>query len=295
MIQFSTQSLAKVACLYAGAIWGIFWLPLRAISEIGINGIWSSAIWFAVPATVLLPVAIYRWQSLKTGGLELQITTVLSGMALLLYTLAFVYTDVIHAMLLYYLTPIWSTMLAAFFLGERITAQRLIAITLAVLGMLIIFGLGLKFPTPRNIGDWMGILSGILWAIAIVRIRACQNHSAIDMTIGFFFWSMLFAALACLILVPNAIPSYTQIQSTIVWLFPFMTLIVIPGAFASLWGPKFLSPGLASLLMMTEIIFGAITAAIFANEPFGPREIAGIFLIASSGLVEPVYDFIRNH
>ena len=32
---------------------------------------------------------------------------------------------------------------------------------------------------------------------------------------------------------------------------------------------------------MTEIIFGTITAAIFANEPFGLREIAGVFLISA--------------
>jgi len=147
---------------------------------------WSSAIWFAVPTFLLLPLAIYRWRCIKAGGFDLQVTTLLSGIALLFYTLAFLYTDVVRAMLLYYLTPVWSTLLAAVILGEIITWQRVIAIILAATGMLVIFGLGLNFPVPKNLGDWMGVFSGIVWAIAIVRIRKYESHSALDMTIGLF-------------------------------------------------------------------------------------------------------------
>ena len=295
MVVYPIQILAKAACLFAGAIWGIFWIPLRAINEAGIDGLWSSAIWFAVPAIILMPIALHRWRSIKSGGLQLQVTALLAGMALLFYTLAFFYTDVIRAMLLFYLTPIWSTLLAAVVLGENISITRIIAICLAVLGMLIIFGLGLNFPIPRNLGDWMGICSGIIWALAVVRIRKYQNNSAIDMTFGFFFWSAFAAIAACVVLASNEAPTFAQIQPTLFWLFPFMAIVVIPGAFASLWGPKFVSPGLASLLMMTEIIFGSITAALFANEPFGLREVAGVLLISAASLIEPLHDLMNNN
>ena len=248
-----------------------------------------------MPAVTLLPIAVYRWRSIKSGGLQLQITTFLAAIALIFYTLAFLYTDVIRAMLLYYLTPIWSTLLAAVILGEKISIQRIIAICFAVLGMLIIFGLGLNFPIPRNLGDWLGICSGIIWAIAIVRIRKYQDNSAIDMTVGFFFWSAIVALTTCLILAFDETPSLVYLQPTLMWVVPFMALVVIPGAFASLWGPKFLSPGLASLLMMTEIVFGSITAALFANEPFGAREIVGVFLISAASLIEPLHDAIKRN
>ena len=294
MAKYSIQIIAKFACLYAGAIWGIFWIPLRAINEVGISGLWSSAIWFVVPTIILLPISFHRWRSIKSGGFRLQITAILSGLTLFLYTLAFLYTDVVRAMLLFYLTPIWSTLMAAFVLGESITLPRVIAIFLAALGMLIIFGLGLNIPIPNNIGDWLGLCSGITWAVTVVRIRKYESESATDMTIGFFFWCAVMALTICLVLAPNNAPSFGQMQPTLVWLFPFMAIIVIPGAFASLWGPKFVSPGLASLLMMTEIIFGSITAALFANEPFGLREITGVMLIASASLVEPLHELIRR-
>ena len=40
---------------------------------------------------------------------------------------------------------------------------------IAITGMLTIFGLGVKFPIPQNVGDWMGVASGLLWAVASLR------------------------------------------------------------------------------------------------------------------------------
>ncbi len=47
-----------------------------------------------------------------------------------------------------------------------------------------------------------------------------------------------------------------------------------------------LSPGIVGILFMTEISVGSVTAALWAGEPFGGREIAGILLISSAGVAE---------
>ena len=45
---------------------------------------WSSVIWFAVPAVILLPMALHRWDSIKSGGIDLQITAFIwSGVTIL--------------------------------------------------------------------------------------------------------------------------------------------------------------------------------------------------------------------
>jgi drug/metabolite transporter (DMT)-like permease len=267
---------------------------LRGINEVGVHNLWASVIWFTLPTILLLPVTAYRWQSIMRGGMTLQITVILSGFALLCYSLAFLYTDVIRAIMLYYLTPVWSTLIAAVVLKEMITLQRIIAIILAFMGMLIMFGLGVNFPVPKNLGDWMGLLAGIIWAIAIVRIRKYEKLNGMDLTIGFFFWGMIAAFIISLIIVPEYAPSWPQITSTLPWLMPFIIIFLIPGAFTSLWGPKYVSPGLAGLLMMIEIPFGTISATIFADEIIGSKEMWGIVLITSAGLIEPVYDLFKN-
>jgi drug/metabolite transporter (DMT)-like permease len=191
-------------------------------------------------------------------------------------------------MLLFYLTPIWATILARIFLGDLITPSRVIAMVLAILGMLTIFGLGAQFPIPHNIGDWLGIGSGFLWAVAMVRIRMSESHSAIELTAGFFQWSLIFSAGAAFLLAPSQIPEIEQVLPTLPLLLIFMALLVLPGTYASLWGPKYLSPGIVGLLFMTEIIVGAISVALLAGEPFGIRELIGILLIAGASILEPL-------
>jgi drug/metabolite transporter (DMT)-like permease len=290
----SLENRAKLACLYAGAVWGLFWIPLRALEDVGLHGLWVTVVYFVVPTLCLLPVGIWRWKHFKVGGFQLQITAIVSGGALLLYSTSIVYTEVVHAMLLFYLTPIWGTILARIFLGDAITPMRILTIAIAIIGMLTIFGLGVQFPLPQNIGDWMGIGSGIMWAIAMVCIRVDQDISAIDMTLGFFFWSLIFSVLAAVLLAPSYVPSFAQTLPAMPLLLIFMALLIFPGTYASLWGPKFLSPGVVGLLFMTEIVVGSISVALLAGEPFGIREVVGIILIAGASLLEPLVSIFKG-
>lgn len=149
----SIEFKAKLACLYAGAVWGLFWIPLRALEEAGLHGLWITVVYFLVPTTCLVPVTLRRWRHVRQGGFQLQLTAMVSGGALLLYSTSIVYTDVVRAMLLFYLTPVWATILARVFLGDAITPSRIFAMGMAILGMLTIFGLGARFPIPQNAGD----------------------------------------------------------------------------------------------------------------------------------------------
>ncbi|MDG1496956.1 MAG: DMT family transporter, partial [Amylibacter sp.] len=268
----SYENRAKLACLYAGGVWGLFWIPLRALEDAGLNGLWVTVVYFLVPTFFLIPVSFWRFKHLKLGGLNLQLTGMISGGALMLYATSIVYTDVVRAMLLFYLTPVWGTILGRLFLNENITPLRIFSMIIAVIGMLTIFGLGVKFPIPQNFGDWMGVASGLLWAIASLRIRLNQNASAIDMTIGFFMWGTIFAILIALAAAPSLIPSIPQVMPAFPILLIFVVLLILPGTLASLWGPKFLNPGLVGLLFMTEIVVGSISVALLAGETFGVRE-----------------------
>ena len=290
----SFENRAKLACLYAGGVWGLFWIPLRALEEAGINGLWVTFVYFLVPTIFLIPVGIWRLNYLKLGGFNLQLTGMLSGGALMLYATSIVYTDVVRAMLLFYLTPVWGTILGRLFLNENITPLRIISMIIAIIGMLTIFGLGVKFPIPQNVGDWMGVASGLMWAVASLRIRLNQNASAIDMTLGFFFWATIFAIIIALIIAPHFVPTISQVLPALPTLLVFVILLILPGTLASLWGTKFLNPGLVGLLFMTEIVVGSISVALFAVEPFGYREVIGIILISSASMIEPIKSILKN-
>ena len=82
-------------------------------------------------------------------------------------------------------------------------------------------------------------------------------------------------------------PSVEQTLPAMPLLLIFMVLFILPGPFACIWGPKFLSPGQVGLLLMTEVVTGSFSVASLLEEPFGPREIIGVILITSSSILEP--------
>ena len=287
--RFSIDLRARMACLYAGAIWGLFWIPLRKLEAAGLHDLWITVVYFLVPLCCLAPVLLVRLRQVLRGGSSLQATAALSALSLTLYSIAIIHTDVVRAMLLFYLTPIWSTLLARAVLGEVITAARMVAMACAFVGMLTIFGLGANFPLPRNAGDWLGLGSGIVWAIAAVRLNRDRHLPSVEMTAVFFLWAAALSVAAALALAPGSDPDADLVLTTLPWLVPVIVIMIIPGTFASLWGPKYLSPGLVGLLFMSEILVGAISAALLSGEPFGWREFIGVLLIAGASLVEPLW------
>jgi drug/metabolite transporter (DMT)-like permease len=285
------EFLAKLACLFGGAVWGIFWIPLRRLESDGIPGLWGTALFFAVPAILLLPVAGLRHRAAARGGIGLQLTALASALSLGLYAVAIVFTDIIRAMLLFYLTPLWSALLGRIVLKQRITAVRAFTMVLALAGMLTMFGLGDTVPLPRNAGDWLGLAAGLLWAVTAVRLRQDQENSALDLTVWSFQWCALLGFAAALLIAATPMPELEALARTLPWLVPVALLMVVPCALASSWGPKHIDPALVGILFMTEITVGGITAALWAGEPFGLRELIGVLLISGAALVDSLWDF----
>jgi drug/metabolite transporter (DMT)-like permease len=95
-------------------------------------------------------------------------------------------------------------------------------------------------------------------------------------------------------LAPNFLPTASQVSPALPILLIFVILFILPGTLATLWGPKFLNPGLVGLLFMTEIVVGSISVALLAGETFGVREIIGIVLISSASMIEPVTSILKN-
>ncbi|MCH1478064.1 MAG: EamA family transporter, partial [Arenicellales bacterium] len=149
------QGLARVACLLGGAVWGLYWIPLRTLDSTGISGAWASALFNLIALVFLAPLILIRLRPLLAGGLQIQLTGATLGLTLLVYATAFLYTDVVHAILLYYLTPIWGALFGRLWLKEKISPDQLVGIGFGIVGMMVILHIDEGFPWPRNIGDWM--------------------------------------------------------------------------------------------------------------------------------------------
>ncbi|MDH3389834.1 MAG: EamA/RhaT family transporter, partial [Gammaproteobacteria bacterium] len=138
--RFSSQTLAKLASLYAGLAYGLYWIPLRALEQAGLQEVLPALVFNVVPMILILPLIAWRWSYIRRAPLHFHVTGIVVGLSLVGYTNAFIFTDVVRVLILFYLTPIWGFLLARIFLGDLITPIRWVSILLGIGGMLAIFG-----------------------------------------------------------------------------------------------------------------------------------------------------------
>jgi len=295
---FSGLSLtlrASLACAYSGVAWGLFWIPLRGMDRAGVSGAWATVLFYAIPLLLFLPWIVSNWRRVLCAGWSLHFIGIATGAGLAFYSNAMLYTEVVRGLVLYYTTPVWSLLLASLLLGERITPARVLAIVFGVAGMLVMFDVDLGVPWPKNSGDWMALIGALVWAVAAVLLRKDDGSRSMEICAVYFFYGVIAAAI--LALSPMAgdieLPTWGAIVDVLPWTVP-IAIIVIPGAYAAFWGAPHLNPGVVGLLMMTEISVGAVTAAIWAGEPLGARELTGIALITVAGLSEFLYAPMRR-
>jgi len=291
----SLKARASLACAYSGVAWGLFWIPLRGMDDAGLTDAWATVMFYAVPLVLFSPWIFRNWRRIAGCGWPLHCIGIATGVSLAFYSNALLYTEVVRGLVLYYTTPMWSLLLARMVLGETINAARILAILFGLAGMVVMFNVDTGMPWPRNIGDWMALVGAIGWAVAAVLLRKDDGSRSMEICSVYFFYGVI-AAIG-LAISPLAgdieVPDWSVIVDVLPWALP-IAVIVLPGAYAAFWGAPHLNPGVVGLLMMTEISVGGITAAIWANEPLGLRELTGIGLITLAGLSEFIYPPMRR-
>ncbi len=291
----SLKARASLACAYSGVAWGLFWIPLRGMDSAGVTDAWATVLFYAMPLVLFSPWIFKNWRRIAHCGWSLHFIGITTGASLAFYSNALLYTEVVRGLVLYYTTPVWSLLLARIVLGETITTARILAIMFGLAGMLVMFGVDVGFPWPKNIGDWMALIGAMGWAVAAVLLRKDDGSRSMEICAVYFFYGVIAAILLAISPLAGEIevPDWSVIVDVLPWTIP-IAIIVIPGAYAAFWGAPHLNPGVVGLLFMTEISVGGITAAIWANEPLGTRELTGIALISLAGLIEFIYAPIRR-
>ena len=281
--------------MFAALAWGLFWIPMRYLHDAGFEGGWATSTYFGVSLIALLPIAVARWWRLRAGGVNLLLIGVLSGAAIALYTLSFLYTTVVNALLIFYLTPVWSTLTGKFMLGERITAARIFALALGLAGLWVILGSHDMVPLPNNPGDWMALSAGVIWAFAAVYLRRSEAQ-AIELLnvfiLGGFLVSLMVLALRPEFSHP---PSFSFLSPYAIIALVAIAIASLPLNLIILWAAGLLSPGRVGLLMLLEVVCGIGVASLITDEPYGFLEAVGTVLILGAGIVDIVRPVTTIH
>jgi drug/metabolite transporter (DMT)-like permease len=275
--------LPAAAVALSASLWGLWWLPLRALADAGLTGPALNAALYGVASVVLLPLYWRRRARLAAGGLLLLGAGGLFGAALVSWNLALILGEVVRVTLLFYLAPVWATLLAVALLRESVGWLRVVSVVLGLAGAAVLLGFADGLPLPRSPGDWLGLAAGVLFALSVTLVRKGEAISGLDQALVSFAAAAL---LSLLLLLVTPEPSGPIALSVLAWAALAALAWLLPCTWLLLWGARFLEPGRVSLLLLLEVAVAAISAALLAGELFGLREAVGCLLILAAGALE---------
>ena len=279
------------ALLIAAGMWGLFWIPQRALEAGGLTGGWATISQMVIPFAMLLPISLWRLYKGQSFGLEYPLIGLLFGGGIACYANSFLLTDVVRALILFYITPVWTTLFEIVFLRQIPRLYRYITLALALSGVWIVFGQEGVIPLPQNSGDWIALLGGILIAASAVRMEIKKPEGIYPILFSFFFYGGLFTLIQSFFLSDylGDAPSIESWVAMMPWLLLIAILFHIPTNIVILGAPSRIGAGIFSIIILFEIVVGTFSAAVLTDELIGWREILGSSFIIFAGLTEIIF------
>ncbi len=276
-----------LAILASTLLWGTWWIPLRKLDALGFGSIWSTASGLMVPLLVMLPVLFIHRRRIASGGWPLILGAFFFACAIAMYAEGILRGQVARVILLFYLTPVWSTLLARFMLNQPITGRRILTLLFGLTGMLVILEVDNTSPLPRDMGEWLGLASGVAWGLAMAYTQRMPTHPVADkVALQFIFAVLIFASLTAIPGGREWSTAFDITATTLCWLLGFAFIWNLPVVWLTFYGGSKIEPGRVAILLMMEVAIGIATASLFTDEPFGPREFTGAILIMAAGVTE---------
>lgn len=278
---------AVVALALAAALaWGLWWAPVRAIEAAGLDGLTASLLM----ALGTLPPLAWAARGAPRPSARAAAGALVAGAAVALYAVALAWTDVVRAVLLFYLAPAWSTAIECLFLGRKWSGRSALALGLSALGVAAIFRFEVSGGAWRA-GDLAALASGAAWSLGAALVFVAPDAAG----------GRAFASLGLRCGLGASVAAAVALAAGGAGPWPADALrAVAAGALGLATGAVYLAPILLvtmaaalrlppatmSFLLTAEILSGVVSSALWLGEPFGPVEALGAALVAAGALVE---------
>jgi drug/metabolite transporter (DMT)-like permease len=273
-----------VAGLLAGAVvWGLIWYPYRALEAMGLPGVVASIATYAVAlgGTLLAFPRMVRavrwdwhllWLSLAAGGCNLG------------YVVATVQGEVMRVLLLFYLSPLWTVLLARLLLGERLNRAGAGVIGLSLAGAAVMlwhpqFGA----PWPKSGAEWIGLAAGFCFAVTNVLVRKTP-HLPLELKCSAAFAGVTLVGLAAMAVTDGSLP-LAQAAAVETWvLVALVGLVLLSINLAVQFGLTHTPANRAGVIFLSELVVAALSSWLLAGEAMGLKEWAGGAMIVTASL-----------
>jgi len=266
--------------LFNAFVWGVSWWPFRQLNALGLHSLWATGLSFALATALITFWRPRAWRALATRP-ALVWLVLASGATNVAFNWGVMIGEVVRVVLLFYLMPVWAALLARWLLGERITAAIMARMALALAGAaIVLYQPGMGWPVPASLADWLGLSGGVAFAAVNVLLRrnadSTDEARALALFVGGGVVALGLAALlagAGTIAAPPA-PAPLWIAGTV-----GLALALLAGNLALQYAAARLPASVTALVMLSEIVFAALTSVWLGGESLTARTLAGGTLI----------------
>jgi drug/metabolite transporter (DMT)-like permease len=281
---FNRKHGLAVTILFISSVgWGLTWLPVKSINQMGLDGIHLIFIACASTGLLLSPFLFVQRQSWQGNFRYLWLIALLGGLAYLSFQLALVYGNVVRVMILFYLLPVWSVLGGWYILKEKPDWLRVMAVIISLSGAMLILGIDSSTFTGLNWLDVLAIVAGVTFALNNILFRktAAQPLSGkvsamflgcATLTGGYLLFTSAGTALP-----DNMSPIYAAAYGVLM-----LSLVT----FGSQWGVTQLEAGRAALIIVMELVTAVVSVALLTDIHLSSREVIGGLMVLTAAMIE---------
>lgn len=277
----SAVVLPIVSLLITATLWGIAWYPLRVAQNYGMPGLWTTLL---IYSSSLVLGGLLFWRKLSEfsqAPVLLAVIALSNGWLNVAFFLAVIDGHVVRIILLFYLSPLWTTLLGWLVLKEHLTPWSVATLVVAMTGaMIMLWDVSVGFPWPQHYTDWLGISAGISFSISNVTVRKLQRISVRTKMVSAWLGVTLVAA-AWIVLGDVAVPQADmQVWG---WTLVIGTVMVIVMTVTVQYGVTHMPVYRSAIILLFELVAGAVSAQWLSDEVIAANEWIGGVLIMLAG------------
>lgn len=274
---------AVIVLFISSAGWGLTWLPIKALNEMGLGSLQLIFIAFASGAVLLLPWLIKQFGIWKQSVLLMLLIALAGGFANASFQTAMVYGDVIRVMILFYLLPVWSVLGGWLFLKEKVDLMRLLAVIICLSGAFLILDVWNSSWQGISWIDLLAMGSGMGLAATNILFRFTQKIPVMSKVSFMFIGCTVIMAISMLTSSDSVtLPENNAVPLAMAYGAVWLTLITI----GTQWGVTQMEAGRSAIIIVMELVVAVVSVAIITNADLKLYEMMGGLMVLSAALIE---------
>jgi drug/metabolite transporter (DMT)-like permease len=282
--QRANSTLSVPSLLIGAAIWGVIWYPYRLLQTSGISGTTATLDAYLIATLLFIGLFVERIGEIRKHPKDILLLSTAVAWTNLSYVLAIIDGEVVRVMLLFYLSPLWTLLLAHFFSHEKIGPKGVFIIALSLIGALVMLGDLHRLPLPKNHAEWLALSSGIGFSITNLLSHHAPHISVIMKSVSAWI-GMIIISLVVIIYQGHGYPDLA-VMTTYQWTLIFViTALLILATFLVVYGILHVPVTKASVLFMFELVVASLASFALTDEVMTLKEWVGGTLIVIAALI----------